>query len=58
MYNFVLIFAAQQSDSIIHVDILSHVLFHYGLSQDIEYSSLCYTIRRHLSILYIIVYTC
>jgi len=41
MYNFVLIFAAQQSDSIIHVDILSHVLFHYGLSQDIEYSSQC-----------------
>ena len=21
-----------------------HILFHYGLSQDIEYSSLCYTV--------------
>ena len=21
------------------------ILFHYGLSQDIEYSSLCYTVR-------------
>ena len=24
--------------------ILFHILFHYGLSQDIEYSSLCYTV--------------
>ena len=23
-----------------------HVLFHYGLSQDIEYSSLCYTVSE------------
>ena len=27
-----------------HVHILPHILFHYGLSQDIEYSSLSYTI--------------
>ena len=44
MYNVVLVSAARQSDSIIHVGILSHVLFHYGLSQDIEYSSQCYTV--------------
>ena len=24
--------------------ILFHILFHYGLSQDIQYSSLCYTV--------------
>ena len=26
-----------------HIYILFYILFHYGLSQDIEYSSLCYT---------------
>ena len=39
-----LISAVQQSDSVIHIYILFHILFHYGLSQDIEYSSLCYTV--------------
>ena len=35
---------------------LFHILFHYGLSQDIEYSFLCYTVGPCcLSILYIIV---
>ena len=39
--------------------ILLHILFHYGLSQDIEYSSLCYTVGPCcLSILYIIVCIC
>ena len=34
-----------------------YILFHYGLSQDIEYSSLYYTIGPYcLTILYIIVY--
>ena len=28
----------------IHVYIYLNILFHYGLSQDIEYSSLCYTV--------------
>ena len=28
-----------------HTYILFHILFHYGLSQNIEYSSLCYTVR-------------
>ena len=27
-----------------HTHILFHILFHYGLSQDIDYSSLCYTV--------------
>ena len=36
-----------------------NILFHCGLSQDIEYSSLCYTVGPCcLSILYIIVYIC
>ena len=39
-----------------HTDILFHVLFHDGLSQATEYSSLCYTVGPCcLSILYIIV---
>ena len=55
IYKAVLISAIQQSDSVTHththtyththkhVYILFHMLFHYGLSQDIEYSFLCYT---------------
>ena len=41
-----LISAIQQSDSVMHIDtfILFYILFCYGLSQDIEYSSLCYTV--------------
>ena len=31
-----------------YIDILFHILFHYGLSQDIEYSSLCYTGLFHI----------
>ena len=27
-----------------NIYILFHILFHYGLSQDTEYSSLCYTV--------------
>ena len=38
MYNIVLISAVQQSDSVIYI------VFHYGLSQNIEYSSLCYAV--------------
>ena len=35
---------------------LFHILFHYGLSQDIEYSSLCCTVGPYcLFILYIVV---
>ena len=39
-----------------YIYILFHSLFHYGLSQDTEYSSLCYTVGPCCSsILYIIV---
>ena len=39
-----------------HIYILFYILFHYGLSQDIEYSSQCYTVGPCcLSILYVIV---
>ena len=43
IYNVVLIYAVQKSDSVIHIYIFFYVLFHYGLSQEIEYSSLSYT---------------
>ena len=36
IYNVVLVSGVQQSDSVVYI------LFHYRLSQDIEYSSLCY----------------
>ena len=39
IYNVVLITAVQQSDSVIHIYILCYILFHYGLSHVIEYSS-------------------
>ena len=42
-YN-VLISTVQQSDSVINIYILFHILFDYGLTQDIKYSSLCYTV--------------
>ena len=45
-YNAVLISTVQQNDSVIYIlyiYILCHILFHYGLSQDIKYSSLYYT---------------
>ena len=38
--------------------ILFQILFHYRLLQDIEYSSLCYTVGPFLSILYIAVCIC
>ena len=48
-----------QIDSVIHIYILFHILFHYGLSQDIEYTSFCYRVGPYcLSILYIIVCIC
>ena len=42
-----------------YVYILFHILFRYRLLQDIEYSSLCYTVDPCcLSILYIVVCIC
>ena len=35
-----------------------YIIFSYGLSQDIEYNSLCYTVGSCLSILYIMVCIC
>ena len=57
IYNVVPVSPVQHSDSVIHIQtFFFHILFHYGLSQDIEYSSLCYTAGPCcLSILYIIV---
>ena len=48
----VLISAVQHNDSVIHVYTFFHILFYYGLLQDIEYSSLCYIIGSCSSILY------
>ena len=52
-----LISAVHQSDSVIHIYIYTHILFHihfhYSLLQDIEYSSLCYTIGPILFIMHI-----
>ena len=42
--NVVFISAVPPSDSVIHICVLFHILFHYGLPHDIEHSSLCYTV--------------
>ena len=58
IYNYVLISAIQQSDLVAHMYTLFFT-FHYGLSLDIEYSSLCYTVGPcFLSVLYIVVCIC
>ena len=41
--------------SYIYTHILFHTLFHCGLSEDMEYSSLCYIVGPCLSILYAII---
>ena len=43
IYNVLLISAKQQNDAIIHTYSFN-ILFHYGLLQDIEYTSLRYTV--------------
>ena len=54
-----LVSAVQQSDLVIHVYVLFPILFHFRLLQDIEYSSLCYTVGPCcLSVLYIVVGIC
>ena len=56
-----LVSGVQQSDSVqhIHVSILFQILFPFRLLQNIEQSSLCYTVGPcWLSILNITVYTC
>ena len=59
--NVVLVIGVQQSDSVrhIHVFILFHILFPFRWLQNIEQSSLCYTLGPcWLSILNIAVCTC
>ena len=52
-----LVSGVQQSDSVMYI--LFKILFHDGLLQDIEYSSLCFTVGPcWLSILYIVVCLC
>ena len=65
IYNALFISTVQQSDSGIYIYthtppiLFLHILFHYDLSQDIEYSSLGYTVGScSLSILYVITYIC
>ena len=61
IYNVVLVSGVQQSESVIHIClyILFQILFHYRLLQDIDYSSLCYTVGPCcLPILYIVVCIC
>ena len=63
IYHVVLISSAQQSDSVFYVCayicILFYILLYYGLSQDIEYSSLYHTVGSYcLSIAYILVCIC
>ena len=61
IYKGVLVFGIQHSDLVIYaymyvcVCILSQILFHYSLLQDIEYSFLCYTVGPCLCILNIAV---
>ena len=64
-YNAMLISTVQQNDSVIYIYIYvyiyiythTHILFHSGLSQDIKYSSLCYTEGPCcLSVLHIMVF--
>ena len=58
IYTVVPISAIQQSDSVLHIyTFFLNILFHYGLSQETGYSSLCYTVGPcHSSILNVIVY--
>ena len=59
IYNVALVSSVPQSDSVIHIYIILHIVFHCGLLQDIEYHSLCYTVGHCcLSILYIVVCIC
>ena len=53
-YNVVLVSGVEQSNSVyvcvcvcvcIHTYILFYIIFHYGLLQETEYSSLCYIVR-------------
>ena len=56
-----LVSGVQHSDSVVdrEIDIPFQIFFPYRLLQNIEYSSLCYTVGPYwLFILYIVVYIC
>ena len=56
IHNVVLISVVQQSDSVTHISTLFYILLSYGLSWDIEHSSLCHTAGLCcLSILFVII---
>ena len=56
IYRVVSISAVQHIDQNIYMHDFSHIILHHGLSQEIGYSSLCYTAGPHfLSILNVIV---
>ena len=51
-----LVLGVQPSDLVLNINLLFQILFHYGLLQDIDYTSLCYIVGACcLSILYIVV---
>ena len=59
IYNVVLVSDVQQSDSVLHVYILFQIHFPYRFLQNIECSSLGYTVGPcWLSILYLVVCLC
>ena len=60
IYSVMLISAVQHNVSVIYIHIyIWQTIFHTGLSQTIEYSSLCYTGGPCCSsILYVVVCTC
>ena len=59
-YSWLIISSVHQSDSVIHIYKYNffHFLSHCGLSQDSEYSSLCYPVGPCLCFLYVMVCIC
>ena len=53
IYNVVLVSGVPQSDSVMHIYIFFQVIFHYRSLQDIEYSSLCYTVNLFAYLFYV-----
>ena len=58
--NVMLVSGAPQSGSVLHIHVSSfQILSPYGLLQNVEWSSLCYTVSPcWLSVLYIVVCVC
>ena len=47
IYNIIFVLGVQNSNPVIYMYILLHILFPYRLFQNIWYSSLCYTVDTH-----------